>query len=101
LATLEADVEAFLVRVPRGPGSVGKAGSGSSAKPECYLVPIDACYDLVGRLRRLWRGFDGGSEARAALDKFFEEVAAKARPARPGRDALAGSPDFELGDRVG
>ena len=27
---------------------------------ECFLVPIDACYELVGHLRRLWRGFDGG-----------------------------------------
>ena len=30
----------------------------------CHLVPIDACYELVGRLRLLWRGFDGGPEAR-------------------------------------
>ena len=27
---------------------------------ECFLVPIDACYELVGQLRRLWQGFDGG-----------------------------------------
>ncbi len=38
LATLLPDVEAFLVRV-RSPGR-GAA--------ECYLVPIDACYELVG-----------------------------------------------------
>lgn len=27
---------------------------------EGYIVPIDACYELVGHLRRLWRGFGGG-----------------------------------------
>lgn len=102
LATLEADVEAFLVRVGNGPGAVTSGGDAAGpGKPECYLVPIDACYDLVGRLRRLWRGFDGGSEARQALDEFFKEVAAKARPARPGRDAPSGVPYAESGDRVG
>jgi hypothetical protein len=27
----------------------------------------------------LWRGFDGGSEARAALEGFFDGVRSKAR----------------------
>ena len=39
-------------------------------------MPIDACYELVGQLRRLWKGFDGGAEARAALDAFFAKVRA-------------------------
>lgn len=64
LGDLEADVEAFLVRAdPR-----------RSTPPECYLVPIDWCYELVGELRRGWRGFDGGQEARDALDAFFDRV---------------------------
>jgi hypothetical protein len=67
LATLLPDVEAFLVRAERGAGEA-----------ECFLVPIDACYELVGRLRMLWRGFDGGREARQALDDFFAEVRARA-----------------------
>ncbi|GIM94652.1 DUF5947 family protein [Paractinoplanes toevensis] len=58
LATMRPDVEALLVRR-------GKDG---------YLVPIDACYELVGRLRTLWRGFDGGQEAHAAISAFFDEV---------------------------
>ena len=29
----------------------------------CLLVPIDACYRLVGLVKLHWRGFDGGSEA--------------------------------------
>jgi hypothetical protein len=69
LAALEPDVEAFLVRFDRS-----VAGQG-----ECYLVPIDTCYELVGQLRSLWRGFDGGSEAHAALDTFFDNVRARAR----------------------
>ncbi|MGI8711317.1 MAG: DUF5947 family protein [Acidimicrobiales bacterium] len=69
LADLEPDVEAFLVRSdPR-----------RSAPPECYLVPIDRCYELVGELRQGWRGFDGGQEARQALDAFFDRVRMAAR----------------------
>jgi hypothetical protein len=68
LASLEADVEAFLVRSRPNRGA-----------PECYIVPIDACYELVGHLRRLWRGFDGGKEANAKLDAFFDDVRSRAR----------------------
>ena len=68
LATLQPDVEAFLVR--------SRANQGGT---ECYIVPIDACYELVGHLRRLWRGFDGGKEANAKLDSFFDDVKAKAQ----------------------
>ena len=68
LATLAPDVEAFLVRVDRESGGA-----------ECFLVPIDACYELVGHLRRLWKGFDGGREAHDALDAFFARVRERAR----------------------
>lgn len=47
----------------------------------CYLVPVDACYELVGHLRRLWRGFDGGQDVHRRLDEFFDGVQARARPA--------------------
>jgi hypothetical protein len=70
LDTLQPDVEAFLVR-----SADRRSGDGSA---ECYLVPIDVCYELVGRLRTLWRGFDGGTEAHAALDEFFERMHDKA-----------------------
>jgi len=68
LATLAPDVEAFLVRADRESGGA-----------ECFLVPIDACYELVGHLRLLWKGFDGGREAHAALDAFFAGVRERAR----------------------
>ena len=66
LATLQPDVEAFLVRA-----------RGDREGAECYLVPIDICYELVGHLRRLWRGFDGGREAHDQLDQFFDRVGAR------------------------
>lgn len=59
---LRPDVEALLLR--RG--------------QDGYLVPIDACYELVGRLRTLWRGFDGGQEAHAAVEEFFDRVRSRA-----------------------
>ncbi len=49
----------------------------------CHLVPIDACYELVGTMRSTWRGFDGGQEARAATDAFFARVEKLSRPAKP------------------
>jgi Family of unknown function (DUF5947) len=66
LGTLQPDVEAFLVRSADRQSGAGQA--------ECYLVPIDVCYELVGQLRKLWKGFDGGTEAHTALDAFFDRV---------------------------
>ncbi|MFE7093107.1 DUF5947 family protein [Streptomyces erythrochromogenes] len=73
-ALLEPDTEALLVH--RWEGRSG-----------CYLVPIDVCYELVGRMRVLWQGFDGGAEARAALGAFFDEVERRARPVAPAAPA--------------
>ena len=71
LATMQPDVEAFLVR--------SQGSHGEREKSECYIVPIDACYELVGHLRMLWRGFDGGTEANRKLDEFFDDIKARAR----------------------
>ncbi|GAC1304992.1 MAG: DUF5947 family protein [Vulcanimicrobiaceae bacterium] len=61
LSTLRADVEAIVLR-RRG------------ATTDCYLVPIDAAYELVGLIRSRWRGFDGGDDARAGIDAFFDGI---------------------------
>ena len=66
VAGLAPDVEALLVRV---------AGS----RVDAHLVPIDACYELVGLLRRRWRGFDGGQDVRRELAAFFDRVAGRCR----------------------
>ena len=67
LQVLLPDVEALLVRYLDG-------------RPVFHLVPIDACYELVGRIRLLWRGFDGGREAREAMDEFFAMVDSRSSP---------------------
>jgi len=68
LATLRPDVEALLVRT-------------NTDDFDCYLVPIDACYELVGHLRKLWRGFDGGGDVHRQIDSFFADVQGRSRPA--------------------
>jgi hypothetical protein len=67
-ALMEPDVEAILVRR----SDVGRL--------DCYLVPIDACYELVGLVRLTWKGFDGGAEAHAAIDGFFARLLVRSRP---------------------
>jgi len=71
---LADDVEALLVRIPEN-----DSDDAERAQPQTYLVPIDACYEFVGRLRMLWRGFDGGQQAREFIDGFFAQIAARAR----------------------
>jgi hypothetical protein len=67
LGAAAPDVEAVLVS--RGDSAV-----------ECFVVPVDACYELAGRMRTQWRGFDGGAEARASIAEFLDRVRARARP---------------------
>jgi hypothetical protein len=67
--TIAADTEALLVRVP----------DDETASPQAYLVPIDACYEFVGRLRMMWRGFDGGQDVRNYIDEFFDHVRTRSK----------------------
>lgn len=81
LDVLLPDVEALLIRArPDGQPDAVPDGRGSTTY-SCHLVPIDACYELVGTMRKTWRGFDGGQEARAAMEAFFANVASRSRPA--------------------
>jgi hypothetical protein len=68
LALIRSDVEALLVHTV-------------DQQVEAFLVPIDVCYELVGHLRLLWRGFDGGQEVRERLTGFFDAVRTRSRPA--------------------
>ncbi|MGH9179782.1 MAG: DUF5947 family protein [Acidimicrobiales bacterium] len=80
IPAMEPDVEALLIRIGgAGPGGLAGAPGGARA-PECFVVPIDACYELVGQIRLVWRGFDGGQEARATIDEFFDRIRRRARP---------------------
>ena len=74
LATLAADVEALLVRRQ----SSAPDGHEGGRRVDALIVPIDACYELVGRIRRSWRGFHGGDEVWREIDDFFERATARA-----------------------
>lgn len=78
---LRADVEALLIRRDR-PGTTGS----------CHLVPIDACYALVGQLRGHWRGFGGGPGADQVIEAFFAGVRARSRPAPTATPAKGETP---------
>jgi hypothetical protein len=68
LAEFVPDVEALLVY------RVGRAR-------ECYRVPIDRCYELVGLIRAQWRGLSGGSEAWEAIGRYFDRLRDESVPA--------------------
>ena len=70
LGAAEPDVEAVLL-----------CRDGHASEAEYFIVPIDVCYELAGRMRMLWKGFDGGSEARASIDEFLAGVRTRAREA--------------------
>lgn len=59
LTDAEPEVEAMLVN------RIAK-------QPSYFLVPIDACFLLIGLIRTKWRGLSGGSEAQQAITGFFD-----------------------------
>jgi len=65
LSAAAPDVEATLI-------------SRSESAVESFVVPIDVCYELAGRMRLHWRGFDGGSEAKASINDFLGDVRRRA-----------------------
>jgi Family of unknown function (DUF5947) len=69
LAGVAPDVEALLIRR-------------LNDRFECFLAPIDACYELVGIVRLNWKGFDGGEEVWREIDGFFARLRDRSRPAR-------------------
>ena len=83
LGAAEPDVEAVLL-----------CRESHASEAEYFIVPIDVCYELAGRMRMLWKGFDGGSEARASIEEFLAGVRTRAREApasaAPQQDAHHG-----------
>jgi Family of unknown function (DUF5947) len=74
LSGLAPDVEALLVNRVRG------------ARGH-WIVPIDDCYALVGLIRTRWRGLTGGTEVWLEIQRFFEGLDRRARPASRNGDA--------------
>lgn len=68
---LEPDVEALLL-------------NWEPAATECFLVPIDACYELVGRVRLHWRGFSGGEEVWREIEAFCASLRERSRRVETG-----------------
>ncbi|MGH3923793.1 MAG: DUF5947 family protein [Pseudonocardiaceae bacterium] len=79
------DVEALLIYRPKGQAF------------ECFLVPITACYELVGRVRLRWKGFDGGTEVWAEIDAFFDRL--RGRSERVKHEDGGGGMSEELASR--
>lgn len=79
LNLLESDLEALLVN---------RVGQSRGAGPaEYYIVPIDACYKLVGLIRLHWRGLSGGAEVWQEIGNFFAELRSKASVVTEGTHA--------------
>jgi hypothetical protein len=60
LAEAQPDVEAILI-------------SRTESGVACFLVPVDACYELAGLVRLYWRGFDG-NDAMESAARFVADI---------------------------
>ncbi|HEX4374732.1 MAG TPA: DUF5947 family protein [Puia sp.] len=45
--------------------------------PQYFLVPVDSCYELIGRIRISWKGIFGGKEVNDTIREFFKNVKEK------------------------
>ena len=79
LATMADDVEAFLVRKLAPSPQTGAARQ----LVDALIVPIDACYELVGRIKQAWRGMQGGDDLWRDVDEFFIQAAHRAAGTTP------------------
>lgn len=61
LGELESEIEAFLFH---------RLGGARAT----YRVSIDRCFELVGLMRKTWRGLGGGGEAWEAVKRFFADA---------------------------
>lgn len=71
-ASVAPDVEALLL-------------NRTGERFECFLAPIAACYELVGRVKLHWKGFAGGEEAWREIDAFFGDLRQKSRLVEAGQ----------------
>jgi hypothetical protein len=81
LTTMRPDVEALLVN------RLGTARDFDG--PECYIAPIDQCYQLVGLVRAHWHGLSGGTDVWREIRAFFDRLRANATVVRQSQEAHA------------
>jgi hypothetical protein len=67
LESMQPDVEALLVHRALG------------ARRQ-WLVPIDACYGLVGLIRTRWKGLTGGKDVWQAIGRYFDDLDRRSKP---------------------
>ncbi len=67
LHEMDCDVEALLI-------------NRIQSTHEHFIVPIDACYQLVGLIRISWKGLSGGEEAWKAIEMLFEDIRTRCKP---------------------
>jgi hypothetical protein len=65
LAGLEPDIEGLVVNRLSDP-------------PAYAIAPIDRCYELTGTIKAHWEGISGGAAVEGAVERFFEDLRAKA-----------------------
>ena len=65
LNDMTPDVEALLVN---------RVGTSHGVPPQYYVVPIDACYRLVGLIRLHWHGLSGGTEMWRNITSYFSSL---------------------------
>jgi uncharacterized protein DUF5947 len=61
LRKIQPDVEALLAN---------RVGD----KRAYFIAPIDRCYELVGTIRKRWKGLSGGEEVWREIDEFFTRL---------------------------
>lgn len=61
LEDLKPDVEALLIN------RIGKAR-------DYFIAPLDVCFELVGLIRKNWRGFSGGETVRVEIETLFNRL---------------------------
>jgi hypothetical protein len=67
LKELQDDVQALLVNRLKG-------------QREYFLCPMDRCFELVGLIRKNWRGFTGGDQVWNVVQTFLTQLKEGARP---------------------
>jgi hypothetical protein len=70
LKELMPDVEALLIN------RVGETR-------EYFIAPMDACFELVGLIRKNWRGLSGGESAWREIEAFFARLREQTSPPTP------------------
>jgi hypothetical protein len=74
---LAPDVEAILLN--KADAGWPRPDRRTEERFECFLVPIDACYELVGLVKVHWKGFAGGEKVWEEITAFLDRLRDRGR----------------------